>query len=422
MFKFRTIGWGLGIGFILFIIGISGCRTAPAPAPQPTQPSPSSKGTSAAESQAAAESAFRDMENPQSPAASPGPASSSKPSASSTRQETSPAPEDTAPKQVSGNRQDWMDGIRRSYPATQYLTGVGFGESRREAEDNARTEIAKIFVSHVNASTKISQEYLEVVSQGKGDESSRTHVSDMVEVSTQKVLTGVRIVEVFRQTQPEPASYALAVMDRQQTMTILKEKLHNYDQEIQSLMTKASQEKKDLQKIKILTDAMETYLLRQAHEAELTIVDPSGRGMVTPIGLNEIKRPLTDILSRKFRIHVTVSGDRADEIKDSLSQGLTREGFVLTNDPQNAQVSVKGNVTIRPLDRPDEKWKYMRWQTAFKLVDLSDGTVFGTLSNNGREGHLSREQAVNRCIMKIQNELLPIVSKDVYNYIFGKYQ
>jgi hypothetical protein len=242
----------------------------------------------------------------------------------------------------------------------------------------------------------------------------------MLEVSTQKVLSGVRIAEVYQQQSPQSLFFALAVLDRQQTMTTLKEKMRAIDLDIKTLMAQVSNEKKELEKIKILTAAVEKHLLRQTHQAELRVVDPSGKGMTAPIRFQEIKRQLNDILSKNFRLYVAVSGEYGKEVKDALSQGLTREGFVLTSNVEQAKVAVKGNVEIKPLDRPDPKWKYVRWQTAFELVDLSNQFIFGTLSNNGREGHLSLEQAANRAVMKIQNELLPHLSKDVHAYIFGQ--
>lgn len=414
MLNIRFIRWPL-LFVLLLVTVFSGCRTAPPPVPQKTHKTNS--GVPAAASQSAAEKAFDELEHPskpvdRQPVPSPQPATEKKTS--------TPSVDSPTPIEVSGKKPGWVDGSSKRYPATHYLTGVASGSDRVQAEDGARAEIAKVFVSHVNASTKVQQEYLQVVTDGKDASTNRVNVQDMVQVSTRKVLSGIRIAEVYHQSRPGELFYALAVLDRRQALTTLREKVHALDQEIAVLMAQALEEVKDLRKLKTLTSAMEKHLLRQAHEAELTVVDPSGKGMAAPIGFEDIKRPMTDILSRDFRIHMMVSGDRAAEIQKALSEGLTREGFVLANTAKQAQVVVRGDVKIRPLNRPDEKWKYVRWQTAFELVDLSDQSVFGTLSRSGREGHLSLEQAEDRAVLKIQKELLPNVSKDVHNYIFGQ--
>jgi hypothetical protein len=404
----------LKIILIIFIL-FNGCRTASPPAMPKTQKP--IQGSSAADSQAAASQAFEEMEDPGKPVA-PRQKTSREPGHNNKKeQNTANAKE---PKEVTGSRLDWVDGTSKAYPATRYLTGIGVGPDRGQAEDNARAEIAKVFESHINTSTKVQQEYLKVISQGQNREVSQVNVQDMVQVSSQKVLSGIQIAEVYRQTRPKELFYALAVLDRQQAIPMLTDKIETLDHEIKVLMDQSSKEQKNLQKIKILTSALQKHLLRQTREAELAVVNPSGRGLPTPIGFEEINRSLTDILTKKFRIYVAVSGDRAGEVKKSLSEGLTKEGFVLTNDVKHASVKIKGQVTINPLDRGDNKWKYVRWQTAFDLVNQSDQTVFGTLNNSGREGHLNTEQAILRSVMKIKKELLPQVSKDVRDYIFGQ--
>ena len=400
---------------IIFIL-FSGCRTASPPVTPKTQKP--FQGPSTADSQAAVDNAFEEMEHPDKPVV-PSPNASIEPAHGKNKKEKKTT-EALEPKVVTGSRLDWVDGTSKAYPATRYLTGIGSGTDRGRAEDNARAEIAKVFESHINTNTKVQQEYLKVVSKGQDREVSQVNVQDMVQVSSQKVLSGIQIVEVYRQTRPKELFYALAVLDRRQAMPMLTNKIQTLDHEIKVLMNQSSKETKNLQKLKILTSALQKHLLRQTHEAELAVVNPSGRGLPAPIGFEEINRSLTDILTKEFRIYVAVSGDRVGEIKKSLSEGLTKEGFVLTNDLKHAGVAVKGQVTIKPLEHGDNKWRYVRWRTAFELVNQSDQTVFGTLNNSGREGHLSTEQAILRSVMKIKKELLPQVSKDVRGYIFGR--
>ena len=414
---------------LLFSISTYGCQTAtPTVIPPKANPSTPQDAAAAAAAESAADKAFDELDPSSSSGAKPSqPAASSgqppRPQGPDTDRQSGHSAVRSDPQElnvVRGSQNDWVTSTSQKYPATGYLTAVGSGTDRTQAEDNARAEMAKIFESHVEASTKVQQEYLEVVSKANTvRQSSRVDVADMIAVSTRKVLSGVRIAELYQQQKPTPLFYALAVLDRKQTLTILTQKLQAADIEIDTLITQASKTEKKLDRIKILTTAVEQHLLRQTHEAEMRVVDPAGRGLPAPVAFQEIKRQLNEILNQEFRIHVAISGDRADEVQKVLSQGLNQEGFVLTSDRKQANVAVEGKVTIQPLERPDEKWKYVRWQTAFELVDLRNRTVFGTLSNSGREGHLNRVQAANRAVMKIQKELLPVVSKDVHAYILG---
>jgi hypothetical protein len=320
---------------------------------------------------------------------------------------------------ATGERADWVEGSSHKYPSGRYLTGVGIGDERQKAEDNARAEIAKVFYSHIDASTKISQEYLQSVSGTTTSESGRMSVQDILKVSTHKVLSGVRIAEIYHESKPSNAFFALAVLDREQSMIILKNKINRLDQDIQTQLARAGRVSNQLLKIKELKAALETHLLRQAYDTELVIVNPSGQGINPPVAFVDIKNRLTDILTKEFRIRLEVKGDRAQDLQEALADALTQEGFSLSGANEKANVLIKGSVEIKPLKQTSEQWKYVRWKTAFDLVDLKGDSVFGSISDTGREGHLSLPQAQDRALLKMKKNLLPKVSQEIARYIFN---
>jgi hypothetical protein len=394
----------------LLILGsiLAACKTAP--------PVVAKDKTSAKDHVDAADQAFRQLEHPEQedpgPKAASGGTSSQKPSASNSGK-------DAPAVLTTGQRADWVDGSSPKYPPGRYLTGVGMAGDRQKAEDNARAEIAKVFYSHIDASTKVSQEYLQSVSGTTTHESGRTSVQDILKVSTHKVLSGVRIAEIYREPKPPQAFYALAVLDREQSMAILRDKIKALDQDMQTRLDRAKGQNDQLLKVKELKAALETHLLRQAHDAELTIVNPQGKGLVPPVAFAQIKNRLTDILAREFRIRLAVTGDRAQDLQQALADALTKEGFSLSEANEKANVLVKGSIQIQALEQTTDQWKYVRWKTAFDLVDLKADSVFGSISDTGREGHLSLAQAKDRALLKMKKDLLPRVSQEIARYIFN---
>jgi hypothetical protein len=320
---------------------------------------------------------------------------------------------------ATGQRADWVEGSSHKYPSGRYLTGVGIGNDLQKAEDNARAEIAKVFYSRIDASTKISQEYLQSVSGTTIRESGRMSVQDILEVSTHKVLSGVRIAEIYHESKPSNAFFALAVLDREQSMVILQNKINGLDHDIQTQLDRAGRLSDRLLKIKELKAALETHLLRQAYDTELVIVNPTGQGIIPPVAFVDIKNRLTDILTKEFRIHLEIKGDRAKDLQEALADALTQEGFSLSGTNEKANVLVKGSIEIKPLKQTSEQWKYVRWKTAFDLVDLKGDSVFGSISDTGREGHLSLPQAQDRALLKIKKDLLPKLSQEISRYIFN---
>jgi len=319
-----------------------------------------------------------------------------------------------------GKRPDWVDGESIQYPSSHYLTGIGYDADRRSAEDKARAEIAKIFLSRIDARTRSYQEYLQTTSKGRSQTEQAISIEEITKVSTQKVLSGVRISQVYQETGQEPIFYALAVLDRDQSAEILRDKIHGLDREIERIFSKAVAEKDMLATIKYLRQAIQSHILRGAYDAELRIVSQSGRGISPPIHFAEIKSKLESILLRDFLIGVSVTGARAGEIQDALLQGLNQQGFSVSEDLTRAQVLVRGTVEIKPLDRGTSEWKYVQWRTHFDMVDKEGGAVFGSVNKTGREGHLNLAQAENRAVRKIRKALTTEIAEQMRRYIFSQ--
>ena len=319
-----------------------------------------------------------------------------------------------------GKKPEWVDGESIQYPSSQYLTGVGFDAERTSAEDKARSEISKIFMSKIDSKTRSYEEYLQTTSRGKAKTEQAISIEEITKVSTQKVLSGVRIASVYKETGQQPLFYALAVLDRGQSARILTDKIHALDREIQDLVRRSETQGDMLVTVKYLTQAIEKHILREAYDAELRIVSDSGRGIYPPIHFAQITHRLESMLLRDFLIGVSVKGSRADEVKDALLQGLNQQGFAISENLNRAQVLVRGTVEIKPLDRGTSEWKYVQWRTHFDMVDKKGGAVFGSVNKTGREGHLNLPQAENRAVRKIQKALTTEIAQKMKGYIFSQ--
>lgn len=319
-----------------------------------------------------------------------------------------------------GKKPDWIDGESIQYPSSRYLTGVGYDPDRKSSEDKARAEIAKIFFSKIDSRTRSYQDYLQITSKGKSKTRETFSIEEITKVSTQKVLSGVRISSVYQDTGSKPIFYALAVLDRDQSAKILRDKIQQLDQDIKGLLTRAKGEGDMLAKVKYLKQSIQKHILREAYDAELRIVSPSGGGISSPIHFTEIKSRLESILLRDFLIGVSVKGNRAVEIQEALVQGLNQQGFSIGEDLSRAKVVVRGAVEIKALDRGSPEWKYVQWRAHFDLVDKVGGSVFGSVSKTGREGHRSLAQAENRAVRKIRKALTTEISEEMRRYIFSQ--
>ncbi len=323
-------------------------------------------------------------------------------------------------KTKKGKRPDWVDGESSKYPSSFYMTGVGYAPDRQTAENKARAEISKIFYSEIDASNRVLEEYLETTYKGKSIIKSGISIKDITKVSTQKVLSGVSIAQVYLQNKPEKLFYALAILDRAQSKRILRQKIEQLDGDIQKLFADSQIEKDKLTQIKYLNTCIEKYIIRQVYNAELRIVNRSGEGIPPTVRFTEIKKQLTDILLRDFLIALSVKGTRSSDIREALVEALNKKGFSVSDDFASASVVVRGNVNIRPFEQGSSEWKFVRWKAYFDLVDKQGGAVFGSIKKTGKEGHLNISQAEERAVRKIRKILATDIADDITKYIYSQ--
>jgi len=195
--------------------------------------------------------------------------------------------------------------------------------------DKARAEIAKIFTSRIDSSNRTYQEIFESRTGGKSATAEKINFEEITRVSTQKVLSGVRIGRVYRDPSTRPEYYALAVLDRDQTAEILRDKIVELDRQIGQMLNESRDQTDKLTQIKLLQNCIEHHALRQAYNAELRIVDAGGQGIAPTVNIAQIKTRLTGVLLKDFLIALSVQGSRADEVRRSLVEALNSKGFAV---------------------------------------------------------------------------------------------
>jgi hypothetical protein len=324
----------------------------------------------------------------------------------------------TAPPEA-GRAPDWIAGTGLRYPADRFLTAVGYGQDRPAAEDKARAEIAKIFFSEIDASNRTIQSIMESTAGGRTQSRESVDFEEIINVSTRKILSGVRIAEVYGPPRGQSQIYALAVLDRNQAQTILKSKIDDLDRDIHQLLDTSERQSQPLLRIKALHACVQKHALRQAYDAELRIVDPRGKGIPSRVNFAAIHQRLNDVLLKEFFIAVSVQGARAEDIRRALTEAINQRGFAVSGDPARAAVLARGRVDINPIDQKVSGWKFVRWNAYFDLVDRRGGAVFGSVQHSGKEGHLTLGQAEERAVRKIRKTLAADISADLKKYILS---
>ena len=330
------------------------------------------------------------------------------------------------------SKPDWIDGVSAAYPSGQYLVGVGQAESLATAEDRAYAAVARIFKAEVSAQAKDWESYLLIEQRGHSSTERRLTLDNLTRVSTDKVLENVKIVDRWVDAR-KGLHYALAGMNRPQAETSFMERITELDRSISDDVEEAQRPTDKLAKVKALRRAARNLVLREAYNADLRVVRPSGQGTAAAYRVSELTHELEEFLATNLVLTVAVTGDQAEPVQRALTEGLLKEGLQVTSRPSGGDRSVgsdssgpspellvRGIVRVWPIDVRDPQFKFVRWCSDLEVVDLTSHRVVGALSKGGKEGHLSEREATARVVRVMQQEFSADVAKSIAAHVYGE--
>jgi LPP20 lipoprotein len=330
------------------------------------------------------------------------------------------------------SKPDWIDGVSAAYPSDQYLVGVGQADSLATAEDRAYAAVARIFKAEVSAQAKDWESYLLIEQRGHTSAERRLTLDNLTRVSTDKVLENVRIVDRWGDVR-KGLHYALAGMHRPQAETSFMERITELDRSISDDVEEAQRPSDKLAKVKALRRAARNLVLREAYNADLRVVRPSGQGTAAAYRVSELTHELEEFLATNLVLAVAVTGDQAEPVQRALTEGLLKEGLRVTSRPwggdrsvggdssgPSPELLVRGIVRVWPIDVRDPQFKFVRWCSDLEVVDLTSHRVVGALSKGGKEGHLSEREATARVVRVMQQEFSADVAKSIAAHVYGE--
>ena len=316
------------------------------------------------------------------------------------------------------NKPEWIEGKSKKYPDELYVIGVGYGDNRKAAEDAAYAAIARIFQAEIQSKTREWEKYAQTDIKGKTQSTRDIQIDQLTTVATNKVLEDITIADIWV-NDSEKLTYALAVMERRHAVASLNDKIASSDKDIVDLQKKAMESGDKIESVRLLRSVMKALINREVFNADLRIVNPSGKGIEPPVSLISIKQKIHGLLSNEIHIGVQVDGPHHVNIRSSIMEGLTKEGFSVEEkgDVSKLDILVKGVVEFENADLPE--WKFVRWTITVDLINQKNEKVFGSFTRHGREGHLNFKEAEAKAARALQKEIAGGLSQVLVSFIYG---
>ena len=323
---------------------------------------------------------------------------------------------------------EWtVTGKYKKYPEIQYLTTLGIGSTKEAADDQARGGIAKIFKAKIQEeSLTILNSTHQYAKNGVQTHSEET-MKEVTKVVTDKTLTGIEIKETISENLDDVSKryYSLAVLDKIKMQSDLSSEILDIDKSIDSLVISAEAEKDLLKKIRYFSAAIPKILKRNMLNGDLKIVDSSGTGIEpSKHTLSDLNSRLSNILTNDFKVGINLEGNNVVSVQEALSEGLTREGFIIEPDITKCSITITGNIELKKIDHPlnKEGWMIFQYSGSFQVVDPKTKNQYGSYPITGKATQLSESAAREKAIENLKKDISDKVAVNISKVIFGNHE
>jgi len=330
----------------------------------------------------------------------------------------SPAQNDSAPRQGTAGKPAWVDSVDSVYSRAQYVAAVGYAADRAMAEKNAFANLVAFFGQSIQADQTIANTYQEAIRNGVTDGWTDTiAMQNTIRTSaSMDTLIGAEIREVWFDSRS--TYYAAAVMEKAKTAQLYHDMITANQTMINNLVTMNQADKNSL-------EGFSRYQFAAA-VADITV---SYGNVLKAIGVaapNDIKkgdeyRLEAQNIVKAIPLGVTVTGDRSGRIQGAFARSLSELGF--RSGGNNARYTLQVDITVSPVDLPNNPNKFARMELSANLTDTSLRAVLLPYNFNNREGHTSQSEAENRLFLAAErkiNEEYPKLLNDYLSQLLPK--
>ncbi len=298
---------------------------------------------------------------------------------------------------------DWVEGSADFYPNDQYMTATGSASNAELAKDRALNNLSKIFESHIKATTSTKSDTRVSIKDGEESYTKNQHLAEQIQVRTDKIINGARVAETWKDDTVF-TYHSLAVLERKQATTNIKQEMQRIDSETQVELERSNAQKDKLLSMSALDKAVLLQLERQTLQKMLKVIDTRGLGSPSQWSLSELKGQLETKL-QSLDIGAAVDNDPIGKLDQSLKSAMGNSGFP-------ARSGTSQYMLVASLDVQDlgfrQGWYWLRGKLSVKLVSAS-GKVRGrkqwplkvsALQHNDAESRLMSQVSVT-----LNNEL-----------------
>lgn len=324
------------------------------------------------------------------------------------------------PENAIAQKPDWVSGDSVKYSRKNFLSAVGEGDTRQEAENQARLGVARFFETKIQSEVKEDSNYRGSSGTGKSDYQLDKTYSSQTKMVTDQILSGVEITEYFRDQVGR--HYALAALNRMNALGSLKDKTDALDAKIAGFLGQVKSSETDSQQsalvnLRFYLQALPLVKERELYAKQIGVLSGSPSLYVAQKDYSQVEVNVQKILN-EISVKVDISGEGSARIRDAIIASLNKSRFkVDPNFSGTPDILLKGEVNSQVVNRQDETWKWAKSEVVVDLVDGKNNQKFGQIRKSQREGSKDLRRARDLTLEKISEDLQGEVSEMVLEFL-----
>ncbi len=317
-------------------------------------------------------------------------------------------------KKETNKRPFWLDNPKAKYSEQLYLTAIGEGDSRNDAENMAAANLAKIFESKIKAEQTTRQRYRELTIDNKTTTEDDLTVNKNVNIQSWQTLYNIQFADSY--TDNLGRVHTLAYLKRFETGEIYEEKINKNAERIVYFSKQSREANGTLIKYAAMNAASVVALNNEILLDQLNIISPDTKEFL------ELKYNYHDIikeaaeLAKQVGFSINIQNDTNDKIGIAVESMLTDLGFAIS---ENGVLDIESDVLFENTDlKRDDGFKFVRYNFNLKINDTAGNTIV-SLFEKGKEGHTTYFEAQERAIRTIDKKIKKSLKKKLIAYFDG---
>ena len=304
------------------------------------------------------------------------------------------------------SKPEWLTNPDKAYPNSLYLKAIGYAGNYKEAENNARANIAKIFEANVEVDEQLNETIKETSSLDNNSSSTNTSSDNKIRVYSAQTLMNVKIAGSYIDGEKV---YVLAYIDKVQTVEIYEEKINKNSAEIAYLLEKANTNE-TIKKYAYLKKAISIVEKNEILINQLYVLSPSDKDLLE---INYSKIEIEDKFKqskKEINFSINIINDEDSKIKNLISKKIGNLGFEIKD--KNALLQISGKVDFQETSLAKNTFSYI-WNLQVNVSENSNIILSTDLKN--RVSALDKLTAKERAISEIDENLVSFINK-INNY------